>query len=154
VLAAWDGEGQSSTETADSDVDSSANEADVVDVSDANVTSVEYVPVDADVLNRDTATFAMDSAFVYSIASSMDAQPKIGVHRLTRRLTSNRRDFDGIVLDSACTGGSVIFATEYERFCRDTGAGYLIDADLRGDVKFGSAKRGRKVGRLQSLGVA
>jgi hypothetical protein len=91
---------------------------------------------------------------VYSIASSMDARTKTGFRRLARRLTSNQQDFGGIVLDSACTGASVISATEYERYCRDTGAEYLIDADSRGHVKFGNAKQGRNVGRLQSLGVA
>jgi hypothetical protein len=96
----------------------------------------------------------MDSAFVYSIASSMDARTKTGFRRLARRLTSNQQDFGGIVLDSACTGASVISATEYERYCRDTGGEYLIDADSRGHVKFGNAKQGRNVGRLQSLGVA
>jgi hypothetical protein len=113
VLAAWAGEGQSSTETSDSDVERSANEADVADVSDANVTHVQYVPVDSDAFNRETASSAMDSAFVYSIASSMDARTKIGFRRLARRLTSNRQDFGGIVLDSGCTGASVISATEY-----------------------------------------
>jgi hypothetical protein len=115
VLAAWAGEGQSSTETSDSDVERSANEADVADVSEANVTHIQYVPVDSDAFNRDTASSAMDSAFVYSIASSEDARTKTGFRRLARRLASNQLDFGGIVLDSACIGASVISATEYER---------------------------------------
>jgi hypothetical protein len=154
VLAAWAGEAQSSTETSDSDVECFANEVDVADVSDANVTHVQYVPVGPDVFNRDTASSAVDSAFTYSIASSLDARTKTGFRRLARRLTSNQQDFGGIVLDSAYTGASVISATEYERYCRDTGAEYLLDADSRGHVKFGNAKQGRNVGRLQSLGVA
>jgi hypothetical protein len=82
VLAAWDGEVQTSTETADFDIDGSVNEANFADVSEANVTHVEYLPVDPDVFNLDIASSAVDSAFVYTIASSMDARTKTGVRML------------------------------------------------------------------------
>jgi hypothetical protein len=111
--------------------------------------------VDLDLFDRETTSSPVDSAFVYSIASPIDARTKTGFRKLARHLPSNQQEFGEIVLDSAGrTGASDIFATEYERYCRDRGAEYLIDADSRGHLKFGNAKQRRNVGRLQSLGVA
>jgi hypothetical protein len=73
---------------------------------------------------------------------------------MAQQLSGDDRAFGGIVLDSACTGASVVSADEYFRYCRDTGPEYRIEPNSSGVVRFGDAKKGSKQGRVRSLGQA
>jgi hypothetical protein len=73
---------------------------------------------------------------------------------MSRKLSSDDQTFRGIVIDSACTGASVVSAIEYKRYCRDTGAEYSIDPNSCGYVRFGDADVDGTKGRLKSLGTA
>jgi hypothetical protein len=73
---------------------------------------------------------------------------------MPRKLSSDNQTFRGIVIDSACTGASVVSAIEYKRYCRDTGAEYSIDPNSCRYVRFGDADVDGTKGRLKSLGTA
>jgi hypothetical protein len=76
------------------------------------------------------------------------------IENMAQQLSGDDRSFGGIVLDSACTGASVVSADEYLRYCRDTGAEYSIEPNSTGVVRFGDAKKGSKQSRVFSLGQA
>lgn len=132
----------------------SEGEARVADVSDANLTYVEDSPVEPRELNEGSANAAMDSAFVLSISSTWNDEMEEELRRMTRCLSADEQSFGGIVLDTACTGASVVSAAEYAWYCRDTGAEYCIEPNSSGCVKFGDTKRGTKQCRIKSLGTA
>jgi hypothetical protein len=148
-------EASSSSENNSTDTD---DDDDVADVSNANVTRapVADAHVDAFHLNAATAAAAYNAAFVFTISSrgSSVEDMEYELKTMSRKLSSDDQPFGGIVLDSACTGASVVSATEYKRYCRDTGAEYSIDPNSCGYVRFGDADVNGTKGRLKSLGTA
>lgn len=157
VLQAYQSELQSSTE--DESVSDQGDyepdgDADVAEVSDANITITENEEVDSVAFNRSIAANAADSAFVLSIASTWDSRMKDEMKTMTRRLSADEQSFGGIVLDSACTGASVVSANEYQRYCRETGAEYCIEPNSSGYVRFGNARKGDTSTRVKPLGQA
>jgi hypothetical protein len=76
------------------------------------------------------------------------------IANMTRNLAGDDHEFGGIVIDTACTGASVVSSDEYTRYCRDTGSEYHILPNSSGCVRFGDSKKGTTKGRLKSLGRA
>jgi hypothetical protein len=135
---------------------SDKSEDDVAEVSDVNFTRIgKYSSnLDAVQFNRDAARAAADSALVFAISSSWEADMSREMENMAQQLSGDDRSFGGIVLDSACTGVPVVSADEYLRYCRDTGAEYSIEPNSSGVVRFGDAKKRSKQGRVRSLGQA
>lgn len=144
----------SSSESSESENDPSDVDEDVADVSGAILSFFEHRSVNTDDFNKATACAAMETAFVLSISSTWDEDMQEEMQRMTRHLSADEQSFDGIVLNTACTGASVVSAAKYERYCRDTGAEYHIELNSSGYVNFGDAKKGKKRGMIKSLGTA
>lgn len=147
-------EGDESSSNGDDETEEGDGKEDVADV-DAEVLFKDVQPADAATVIEATCRRLSDMAFVASIQSRYEADMAREMERMREALAvSNEREFCGIVIDTACTGTSVISADEHSRYCRDTGAEFKIDAKSAGYVSFGDSRRGRQKGRVRSFEMA
>lgn len=133
---------------------SSEDDADAA-VVEAEVLFTDVSSSDPATVNATTCQHLADRALVSSLQATFEVNMQREIASMNAALAdANDRKFGGIVIDTACTGASVISEDEYRRYCNDTGASYAIDASLAGYVSFGDSRRGTEKGRVLSLGMA
>lgn len=143
--------------TGDNDTDEGEeDEADVAEVdTNACITNVDPMTEDETLsFNTETVEGRQDTGFILGLQSSWESDMAAELEDMAIALSADELSFGGIIIDTACTGASVISADEYRRYCRDTGAEYYIDCHATGFVSFGDSRKGTSAGRVRSLGMA
>jgi hypothetical protein len=144
-------EASSSSESNSADTD---DDDDVADVSNANVTRAPVVDAHVDAFHRSCSLqccFRFNNFFSWFLGKGHGERAE---NRVSQKTLIGCSAVWGIVLDSACTGASVVSSTEYKRYRWETGAEYSIDPNSCGYVRFGDADVDGTTGRLKSLGTA